>query len=136
MEWIEPKVNWTPDDYINVSDFNRIRGNIEYLKSLAEDCFSEFEFSYPLSASLTAADYAYASTWNNLEDRLQDVMDHTFALDVGETKTYTANESYIDYEELNRLESACLRYKNLFDKMQGTSEVLSFTLGNYGGIRI
>lgn len=136
MEWIEPKVNWSPDDYINTSDYNRIRSNVEYLKASAENHFSKFDFSYPLGPPVTYSTYAYSSVWNELEDRLQDIVDNTFALDIGDKQTFAANQSYIDYQELNRLESACLRYKKMFDSMDGTSEVLAFTLGDYGGIRV
>ena len=45
-------------------------------------------------------------------------------------------DGYIDYNELNRIESACLNYYKLFERQHITVERLSFTLGNYGGIKI
>ena len=34
MAWIEPKTNWTSQDFFNIEDYNRIIGNIAYLKEL------------------------------------------------------------------------------------------------------
>ncbi len=35
-EWIEPKTDWRPTDYINNVDHNRITNNLTFLKELAE----------------------------------------------------------------------------------------------------
>lgn len=135
--WLDPKTNWQPDDYINASDFNRIRGNIEHLKEWANTLYVSFDFDEELEGEKTYSDIAYASVWNNLENALQKIIDNTYDLNVGDKMIYNPSSSYIDYEELNRLESTCLRYYQMFDTQQNeTIETLSFQLGNYGGIKL
>ena len=35
--WIEPKTNWTNQDYFNLDpDYARIKGNIEYIQEFSE----------------------------------------------------------------------------------------------------
>ena len=96
----------------------------------------EFGFTETLESEKTYSDYPYSEVWNNLENALQDIVDNSYILDVGDKKIFSAYESYIDYNELNRLESACLNYYNLFQRQHITVEKLSFVLGNYGGIKI
>ena len=36
MAWIEPKTDWVSTDYFNIEDYNRIIGNIIYLKDFAD----------------------------------------------------------------------------------------------------
>lgn len=39
MAWTTPKTNWVDGDYFNLNpDYNRIKGNIEYLIALSEEC--------------------------------------------------------------------------------------------------
>lgn len=134
MSWSEPKVDWQPTDYINIEDFNRIRNNIEYLKEKANELYISFDFY--IEGEKTYSDMPYVEVWNNLEDSLQNIVDHTYDLNIGNKKTYSAYDGYIDYNELNRIESACLNYYKLFERQHITVERLSFTLGNYGGIKI
>ena len=46
MAWIEPKTDWTKDTYV-VTDtenaYNRIIGNINFLKNFAEELFKAFD---------------------------------------------------------------------------------------------
>lgn len=132
--WSEPKTNWTADDYINVEDFNRIRNNLEYLQEKAKELYPD-DFMF-ITGEKTYSDIPYADVWNNLEYVLEDLKDSTFELDVGNMIVFRPYMNYIDYNELNRLESACVRYKELFERQHLTIEHLSFTLGNYGGVKI
>lgn len=137
MEWINPKTDWQPTDYINTEDYNRIRNNILYLKEYSETFFLPFNFSEPMESERSYEELAYAEYWNNLEDRLEDFIRRTYQLsELGTKKTYSAYDDYIDYVELNRLESVILRYKNFFDTQTNIAQRLSFELGNYGGIQI
>lgn len=137
MEWINPKTDWQPTDYVNVEDYNRIRNNIAYLKDYSEAFFMSFEFKEPIETEKQYFDLAYAEYWNNLEDRLEEFIKRTYELNnLGVKKTYSAYDNYIDYVELNRLENAILRYKNFLDIQTKLTQTLSFELGNYGGIQI
>lgn len=40
MAWVTPKTNWVDGDYFNINpDYNRIKGNIEYLLTLSNRGF-------------------------------------------------------------------------------------------------
>lgn len=137
MEWVNPKTDWQPTDYVNVEDYNRIRNNIAYLKDYSEAFFMSFEFKEPIETEKQYFDLAYAEYWNNLEDRLEEFIKKTYELNnLGVKKTYSAYDNYIDYVELNRLENTILRYKNFLDIQTKLTQTLSFELGNYGGIQI
>lgn len=134
MSWLEPKTNWQSTDYINIEDFNRIKNNIQYLKTQADSLYPPFDFS--IEEEKTYSDIPYANAWNGLENSLQSIVDNTYDLNIGNKKTYRAYDAYIDYKELNRIESACLNYYKLFESQHNTIEKLSFRLGNHGGIKI
>lgn len=137
MEWIEAKTDWTSNDYINAADFNRIRNNLLYLRTVSFGFFKAFNFSEPLADEQGFQDWAYAETWNTLENALDDLIKNTTRLsDLGNKKTFSVYDSYIDYQELNRIESATVKYKQFFDAQSYIVQKLSFELGNYGGIQL
>lgn len=113
MAWQTPKTNWQPTDYISYDDYNRIAGNLMYLVKLGN------KIGYPIPTQTldnhkTEDDLPYPSVWNALENSVETINSDTFSFDIGETKTFVTNQSYIAYEELNRLESGILRlYKQL-----------------------
>lgn len=135
MEWIQPKTDWSANDYINYSDYNRIRNNLMYLEEKAQSLYPNFSLKTEIP-EVTRSTYAYAEVWNKLEDAAQEIVNGTYQLpNVGSKKTYQVYDPYINYTELNRLESLTLRYESLFKSMENTRERLPFTLGNYGGIK-
>lgn len=136
MGWLEPKIDWQSDDYINIEDFNRIRGNIEYLRNESQRFYPTFPFSISLSQEVGHESYAYSELWNSLESCLQDIVDSTTVMAVGSEKTYSVNDPYIDYNELNRLENACLIYHSMFIGQGNTIRKLAYRLGNDKGVRV
>ena len=135
--WLEPKTNWTANDKINVNDFNRIRNNIEHiinLKQLADDYYIQ---NFQLETVKTVTDMPYCEIWNNLENALDSMNSKQPLSDFGKTKNYKVYDNYIDWKELNRLETLCLEFKKFFlENNVFIKEKLSFELGNYGGVRI
>lgn len=127
--WLEPKTNWVYNDTINVEDFNRIRGNISYLKEESEKFYKDYGYTLPFVKEMSMSDYAYASYWNSLENALQDIVDNTIDMEVGSMKIFRAYQPYIDFNELNRIEEACLLYYNMFKTQEKTVRRLAFTLG-------
>lgn len=136
MAWLEPKTDWQSDDYINIEDFNRIRGNIDHLRTESQKFYETFPFSVPLADEVGYSSYSYVELWNSLESCLQDIVDNTTVMNVGDMHTYSVYDAYIDYNELNRLEHACLVYYTMFKGQSNTVRKLSFTLGNDLGVKI
>lgn len=110
MSWQAPKTDWVASDRIWVADFNRITGNLAYLKTLSEQLY-EYEIS-SLPGTQARTDKPYASKLNAIETVLEQINLNTYAFDIGETQTYVANGHPFDYNELNRIESATLKLHN------------------------
>lgn len=54
--WITPKISWLPTDYINYTDYNRIKGDVEYLLGAVS---SSNSVDYPYSLSVYNYSYNY-----------------------------------------------------------------------------
>lgn len=135
MGWLEPKVDWQSTDYINIDDFNRIRGNIEYLRTESQRFYPSFPFSVSLAKEVGYSTYSYVELWNSLESCLQDIVNKTTVMNVGNKKTFSVYDPYIDYNELNRLENACLIYHTMFIGQGNTIRKLAYKLGNDKGVK-
>lgn len=135
--WIQPKTNWKKDDSINIEDFNRIRNNLLYLYEKSKIFYKDYNLSKKLVEEVTYSSYAYTEKWNFLEFTSNDIYNNTYKLnDVGSMKEFIIYQNYIDYNELNRLEKLCIKYYDLLKGQEDTIEKLSFTLGNYKGVKI
>lgn len=138
MEWITPKTDWISEDFFNIEDYGRIVNNIAYLKIFAKKVLilEGVEFSEDIVNDKTYSSLIYASEINAIEDKLDELNTKTYSLNIGEKKTYYPNQKTMNYEELNRIESACLNiYETLIAQINALNR-LSFTLGRQKGIRI
>ena len=136
MTWATPKTNWAASwdqddnytgDYFNVSDYNRITGNMVILQELALEVFGE-----NISRSYTEIDrfsFYRATDINKIEDTLEDLYNRVIALDIGTNNTYSGNQPFPDADEWNRIESAQLAYYNMFQATKSIQYRLSFNLG-------
>lgn len=127
--WTEPKTNWTDTDYFNYTDYNRIKNNIEYLRSLSLDLYLDFPYEDMGDDKTGYADFPYADEFNALEDNLDSIKKHTFPFDTSEKKTWYENQATPTYKDLNRMETACL---NLYEGLKSQLSIktrLSITLG-------
>lgn len=120
MTWINPKTNWNSETYINASDFNRIEGNLTHIHGLFEQLFPSMDWSQ--YATQTTNDIPYTSKWVIVEGQLENLNKKSYELNIGNRKTFSENGHYIDYNELNRIENACL---TLFNRM--TSQIANNT---------
>lgn len=124
MSWITPKTNWVASDFVNTSDFSRITGNLEHLKTLIKNV------STVLPSEQTINDYPFARKLNAIEQALEQINLNSYAFDIGDTKTYVANGHPFDYQELNRIESATAKIYYVYLNQLELSRHLSFRLGN------
>lgn len=119
--WQTPKTNWTRSDYFNVADWDRIRGNLEYLRDFAVMFFDTF--SLAATDTKTVTDWLYASDLNTLEQNLETININVGYLDIGVTKTFTPGGNSIDYIELNRIEKACVA---IYQRLSGFTDTYYF----------
>ena len=120
MPWIQPKTDWESSDKFNVSDYNRIKGNLNFLHERAEQFYPNFGI-IDMGADKGYADYPYAKEINNFEKNLETINKNVYTQNIGMTSTFYSNGAFIQWNELNRLEAGL--------------PVLAFRLGNVKGVR-
>lgn len=133
--WITPKVDWKPTDRFNISDFNRIRGNILSLIDLMFFDFGDIEIK-SMGESLSS----YTSYWNvdyfNAFEKNIEILQKYLPLKVdGKTQNFYMNGPFIKYDELNRIENLLLQYKQEIKNQKATRRRLPFRLGTYKEFR-
>ena len=135
MAWIEPKTDWASTDYFNIEDYNRIIGNISYLKAIAEALFKSFD-TLSMGEEKTYVSMIYAREMNAIESNLEIINANTYSFNIGETQTFQANKRTPLWSEFNRIESACLLLYNTMIAHKNALPRLAFTLGGQKGIMV
>lgn len=127
--WTEPKTDWVSTDYFNISDYNRIKNNIAYLRELALEVFVDFPFEDMGDDKTSYSEYPYADEFNALENNLESLRENTFLFDDAEAKQWYENQRVPNYEDFNRLERACLLFYNGFNSIKENKRRLPIRLG-------
>lgn len=135
MAWITPKTNWISADRFNIADYNRIKNNLEYLHEYAETLYLPFDFNDMGNNKDDYADYFYADEFNLFEDNLKILNQNVFTQDFGIAQRFYDNGPFIQYGELNRIESAILKIYELLGRQKAGLPKLSFRLGNMKGVK-
>lgn len=134
--WHTPKTDWTADDRFNYVDYNRIKNNIQYLYEFALTMWNAFSIEDMGDDIETYAAFWDVDYFNMWERNLEVLNNNTFLKDLGDSKTYYENGVFIDYNELNRIESALLELLTLLENQKKLQRRISFRLGAFRAIRI
>ena len=148
MAWITPKTDWEVNysdsglytgDFFNITDYNRIKNNLMYLKDLAKEFVGvvpDFSVGPDKHLPTTTPDYDndhfFADEINLIENGLQTLGNLMPYISIGSKQTFYENGRFIDAEELNRIESAELRLYNLLNDSINGKLRLAFRLGMQG----
>ena len=135
MAWIEPKTNWKSTDYFNIEDYNRIVGNLTYLKDLSLELFKDFT-TEDMVGSKDYSSMIYAREINAIENNLESVNINTYNFDIGNTKEFYPNKTTPLWSEFNRIESAMLLLHNTMLAHKNALPRLAFTLGGQKGLKV
>jgi len=138
MAWSKPKTNWEPTDYVVTSEdnaYNRIIGNIDFLKALADELFANLT-EVDMGEEKTYLSMIYASEMNNIENALETLNLETYRFNIGEKQTFRANGSTPTCDEFNRIESAILLLYNTMMAHKASLPRLSCRLGSQKGLRV
>lgn len=137
MAWSQPKTDWYgatdsegvyTGDRFNAVDFNRIKNNLSYLRDLAITLYDEFDI-IDVGADRNRSQYPYADEINNLESNLNTINSHTINRPYGSSPIYYDNAAFVNFDELNRLESAIL---DLYNRLTNQSEGRRMFTWNFG----
>ena len=134
-DWIEPKTDWTSNDYVNTVDYNRIIGNIAYLKAYLDGLFADLT-NVSLGEEKAVKSLIYSREINAIEVALETLNLETYKFDIGETKEYMANRRTLDFNELNRIESAILMLNKTMVVHKESLPRLAFILGGQKGFKV
>lgn len=134
-EWLPPKIDWEANDFFNAKDYNRIIGNMKYLKIYLDNLFLNIT-EVAMGDSKTYESLIYAREMNAIENTLEKLNIETYKFDIGETKEYKANRATPLWNEFNRIESAMLLlYKTMVVHREALPK-LNFKLGKKKGIKV
>lgn len=131
--WQTPKTDWawrseTEGDFFEYTDYNRIKGNIEYLRELAREIYLPFSI-LDMGADKSRRDYPYADEINKLSDNLEIIVANTYPVIIGTKTVYEDNGKFIGYADINRIENACLNIYNNLNRIKAGKFRLSFRFG-------
>ena len=129
MSWTTPKTNWTTSDTFNISDFNRIKNNLQYVYENSQMIFGEYDI-IDMGADVESVAVMWdVAVFNAFESNMDTINQHMLNYDLGVKKTFYANGVFITYDELNRLESGTELLKNIIDGWIEGMAMLPFRLG-------
>lgn len=132
--WTEPKTNWVITDYFNYTDYNRIKNNIAYLRNLSLTLYLDFPYEEMGDDKSGYADFPYADEFNAMENNLESMKNNTFGFYFTNKKQWYDNQPTPNFEDLNRIESACLKMYYGLNKQMDNKARLSVRLGNQRGM--
>lgn len=127
--WSAPKTDWATTDFINYTDYERIRNNIGYIYQMASELYYGMDDLATMATKTGYSAYPYASEWNALESNLHMIFNSINTVStIGEQKTFYTNGTSLDATELNRIESATLAMYATMTSQQNCKPRLAFTL--------
>lgn len=104
MAWITPKTDWESSDYFNIEDYNRIAGNLEYIRAFRWKFVKILNY-IKMGRKTTHYDYLMPDEVNNFQENLHFINDRSYQLDLGDDTTYVKDGNTPTYEQWNRLET-------------------------------
>lgn len=138
MSWIEPKTDWkqTYDsagnytgDYFNLNpDYNRIKGNIQYIKEFSEQLYVDFPMI--TMSDFTIDGFPFDTFLNNIVDNITRLEANLYKppTDVAMNR-YTGGAVGWNAEELNIIEGNILRLHNAITGQWNILNKLSYMMG-------
>ena len=130
MAWTEPKTDWVNGDRFNVSDYTRIKGNIEYVQQLINTLYT----SYTPTSLISGVNNAYiphVEFFNRIVTAMNELPAHSIEPRAWQTlrTSYVANQPAWDGAELNRIEGNLSILKILLENQKSGLRVMAFRLG-------
>lgn len=136
IDWIIPKTDWKSTDRFNISDYNRIRNDILFLRNKLSEINIFFEIEDMGDDMTDYSGYWDFNIFNAIEKNVEKINSRMEKKDFGETKTFFPNGRFVTFDELNRIENAILDMKMTLDNIEKGIRHIPFRLGSYKEIRI
>lgn len=134
--WHTPKTDWKPTDRFNFVDYNRIKNNLLWLYDKVTELYSSFEIEDMGEDITDYLSYWKVQYFNAWEKNLDIINNHMFTKNYGTAQRFFENGPFIQWTELNRIESAILNMRSILDSQESGLGRFSFRLGTYKEVRI
>lgn len=133
MAWTTPKTNWVDGDYFNLNpDYNRIKGNIEYLIALSKEIYAEYPTPELESADMTG--YPTVAFFNNIVNATKAILSNCYyPKGTQSMRSYSSNGVAWNAAELNAIEGNHLLLYHALTAQKASIPELEITLG---GVKI
>lgn len=136
--YIEAKTDWTSSDKFNISDYNRIHGNLNLIKDTIERIYKQIETE---DMEEKIPDGSYTSYWDvnyfNAFEKNVATMEKALGTNwTGFSKTFYPNGVFIDWQELNRIEKSIADMVERLNREIAGLERITFRLGTFKEIKI
>lgn len=136
VDWVEPKTDWISTDRFNISDFNRIRNNLLWLQEKAKKLYKNFEITDMGEEITSFESYWNVAYFNAFENNVETINQTIYTQDFGISQKFFENAPFIKWDELNRIENACLKMKDVLDRQEAGLRRLEFRLGGMKGVNV
>lgn len=129
MAWITPKINWANGDRFNLDpDYNRIKGNIEYLIELSKTMYPDY--NAPTLETALIDSFPKVSFFNNVVDSTRAILSNCYSpVGAKSMRSYTSNGIVWNADELNAIERNHLLLYNALTRQKSGIRRLQITLG-------
>ena len=129
MAWVTPKTDWVDGDYFNINpDYNRIKGNIEYLIALSKTMYADYSSPALETASITG--YPRVSFFNNVVNATKAMLENCYSPSgIRSMRLYASNGVGWSASELNAIEGNHLLLYRAFHGQQAGIPHLEMKLG-------
>lgn len=134
--WHNPKTNWKSTDRFNFVDYNRIKNNLLWLHEKVSELYKSFEIEDMGEDITDYLSYWKVQYFNAWEKNLDIINNNMFTKDYGMAQRFFENGPFIQWTELNRIESAILNMRDILDRQEKGIGRLSFRLGTFREVRI
>lgn len=134
--WVTPKTDWNgnANEYFNITDYQRIKGNIEFLSDYLKEIDIDMSLSYPME-NATYLTIPKASFYNNIVYNIDELRDYLPTVKGFKTmRQYVAKQRIWTFEDLNIIENNLLCLKQVIDSKYLARNKLPFKLGMKGEI--
>ena len=133
MAWTTPKTNWVNGDRFNLHpDYDRIKGNIEYLIDLSKTMYPDYNAPAPETVAING--FPKVSFFNNVVGATQTILKNCYSpVGAKSMRQYASNGIVWNADELNAIERNHLLLYDAFMRQKSVMSRLQITLG---GVRI
>ena len=136
IEWTEPKIDWSSDDRFNIEDFNRIKNNLKWLHNKSIELYRNFTIEDMGEEITSYESYWNVNYFNAFEENVDLINNVILKKNYGYSQRFFDNGPFIKWDELNRIEKACISMKSILERQEVALPRLSFRIGAMKGVNV